>query len=154
MKYIALIMCLVFAGCATLYPPELPEQNPCTVAVEPVPVLCKVFAYLQITPAQANDMLLDASLVGIWSKVTKAPEIQAAIDKVEMFLNNNEVGLNGLIKYVVKEAEIDPALALLLSRRLSRFQNIPELGDLVLDTTSRAMVFDHLQNQKEQLSWF
>lgn len=154
MKKLVVLLCVaLLAGCATfdvIYPP--PTTSICVA--NPDAILCRALAYLKLTPEQANDMLLDASLVPIISKVVKAEELKQAVWKVKRFVIENEISLNGVIKYVVKESEIDPALALLLSRRLVKFQNIPELGDLVFDPVSREMLIEHLINQEEQLSWF
>lgn len=99
-------------------------------------------------------MLLDATLVPVAARLMKADELRAAIDKASAWVDTHEFTMNTLIKYLVKEAEIDPALALLLSRRLVNLQNIPDLGDQYFDPDSVAMVKAHLRHQKEQFSWF
>lgn len=155
MKKFTFIMIIVglIVGCATLYPPAPTGQGVCDK--NPEAVLCKAFVYLKTTPEQANDMLLDASLVSIWQKWMKADGLRKAVGKVELFFNENPtLSLNTLIKYVVHQSNVDPALALLLSRRLANFQNIPHISDLVLDPVSRGMITQHLANQREQLSWF
>lgn len=152
-RFILTVVLAMIIGCTTLYPPVPPGQGICDK--NPEAVLCKAFAYLKITPEQANDMLLDASLISIWQKWMKKDDLIKAVDKVELFFNDNPtLSLNTLIKYVVQQSNIDPALALLLSRRLANFQNIPQISDMVLDPVSRGMITKHLANQKEQLSWF
>jgi hypothetical protein len=151
--FTVLLAMAVAVGCTTLYPPAPPGQGVCDQ--NPEAVLCKAFVYLKITPEQANDMLLDASLISIWQKWMQAADLRKAIDKVELFFNDNPtLSLNTLIKYVVQQSNVDPALALLMSRRLANFQNIPQLSDLVLDPVSRGMITKHFANQREQLSWF
>lgn len=152
-KLLIMLLCLFPIACATIYPPAPPGMGVCDK--NPDAVLCKAFAYIQISPEQANDMLLDASLVSVWQKWMKADELEKSINKVEKWFNENpEVSLETVIKYVVKESEVDPALALLLSRRLEKLVAIPEISFLVLDPVSRQMILDHFANQREQLSWF
>lgn len=117
-------------------------------------MLCRIFAKAGITAEQADAMLLDATLVPVAARLMKADELRAAIDKASAWVDTHEFTMNTLIKYLVKEAEIDPALALLLSRRLVNLQNIPDLGDQYFDPDSVAMVKAHLRHQKEQFSWF
>lgn len=153
-KYLMLLIAIMIVsyGCA-LYPPPPPGEGVCDKA--PQAVLCKAFVYTQMTPEQANDLLLDASAISVWRKWMDKDKLTAALDKVEKFFNDNpQISLDTLIKYAVKESNVDPALASLLSRRLSRLQNIPQISQMVLDPASRTMITDHFKNQREQLTWF
>jgi hypothetical protein len=151
--FIAVIILIVGTiGCA-LYPPPPAGEGVCDKA--PKAVLCQAFAYTQITPEQANDFLLDASAISVWRKWMDKEKLLAALDKVEKFFNDNpSISLDTLIKYAVKESNVDPAMASLLSRRLARLQNIPQISQMVLDPDSRQMIVGHFENQREQLTWF
>ena len=153
-KLVAVVLTafIMSVSCVNLYPPAPAGQGVCDVS--PQVVLCKIFSKVGITAEQADDMLLDATLVPVAAKLMKAEEIRNAIDKVSSWVDKNELTMNGLIKYVVKEADIDPALAMLLSRRLVKLKDVPELGDLILDPVSVEMIKAHLAKQKEQFSWF
>lgn len=140
------------SGCA-LYPPAPPGEGVCDKA--PKAVLCQALAYTQTTPEQANDILLDASAISVWRKWMDKEKLLKSVGKVEKFFDDNpQISLDTLIKYAVKESNVDPALASILSRRLAGLQNIPQISKMALDTDSRQMITEHFKSQREQLTWF
>lgn len=153
----SLVFACIFAlvGCETMpsiYPPAPSGQGVCEKT--PDAVLCRIFAKVGMTAEQTDSMLLDATLVPVAAKLMEAKDLRGAIDKVYAWVDTHEITMNTLIKYLVTEAGIDPALAMLLSRRLVVLQNVPDLGGLYFDQASVAMVKAHLAHQKEQFSWF
>ena len=117
-------------------------------------VICAIGAKIGTTPEQMDSLLLDASLIGITTKVTTGAELEKAVAKVQKYVADTPtLNINLIIGYLVKEAKIDPALALLLSRRLV-FLQVPVLDVKTLTPFDIALVKAHLENQMEQLSIF
>jgi hypothetical protein len=117
-------------------------------------VLCAIGAKIGTTPEQMDTMLLDASLVGIGAKITTGAEMKAAVAKVQKYVSDTPaMSINTVIGYLVKEAKIDPALALLLSRRLV-FLQVPTLDVKTLTPFDVQLIKSHLAHQMEQLSFF
>jgi hypothetical protein len=111
-------------------------------------------AKIGTTPEQMDTMLLDASLIGITTKVTTGDELKAAVGKVQKYVTDTPaLSINLIIGYLVKEAKIDPALALLLSRRLV-FLQVPVLDVKTLTPFDVGLIKGHLANQLEQLDFF
>ena len=142
----------MMAGCATMYP--TPTAPLCGKPEATGSVLCAIGAKIGTTPEQMDIMLLDASLIGIGTKVTTGTELRAAIGKVQKYVTDTPtLSINLIIGYLVKEAKIDPALALLLSRRLV-FLQVPTLDIKTLTPFDIALIKGHLENQMEQLDFF
>lgn len=142
----------LMTGCATMYPP--PPAPVCAQPDATGSVLCAIGLKINTTPEQMDTMLLDASLIGIGTKVTTGAELEKAIGKVQKYVNDTPtLSVNLIVKYLVKEAQIDPALALLLSRRLV-FLQVPQLDLKTLTPFDVQLVKKHLVNQMEQLSIF
>lgn len=152
-RVIALLaMVALVAGCATVYP--TPTAPLCAKPEAVDSVLCAIGAKIGTTPEQMDTMLLDASLIGIGTKVTTGAELKAAVGKVQKYVNDTPaMSINLVIGYLVKEAKIDPALALLLSRRLV-FLQVPTLDIKTLTPFDVSLIKGHLANQMEQLSFF
>ena len=147
-----LIVAVLVAGCATMYP--TPTDPLCGKPEAAGSVLCAIGARINTTPEQMDTMLLDASLVGIGTKVTTGAEMKAAVAKVQKYVNDTPVlSVNLVIGYLVKEAKIDPALALLLSRRLV-FLQVPVLDAKTLTPFDVSLIKGHLAHQLEQLNFF
>lgn len=153
-RIIALLaVATLVAGCATMYPtPTAPPL--CGKPEAAGSVLCAIGAKIGTTPEQMDTMLLDASLVGIGAKITTGAEMKAAVAKVQKYVDGTPaLSVNLIIGYLVKEAKIDPALALLLSRRLV-FLQVPTLDVKTLTPFDVELVKGHLAHQMEQLSIF
>jgi hypothetical protein len=152
-RLIALLaIILIMTGCATLYP--TPPAPLCAKPEAAGSVFCAIGVKIGITPEQMNDMLLDASLIGIGTKVTTGAELKLAVGKVQKYVTSTPtLSVNLIIGYLVKEAKIDPALALLLSRRLV-FLQVPGLEMQALTPFDKGLVEKHLANQLEQLNFF
>ena len=149
---ILLAMVALITGCATMYPP--PTAPLCGKPEAALSVICEIGAKIGTTPEQMDTMLLDASLIGIGTKVTTGAELRAAIGKVQKYVNDTPtLSVNLIIGYLVKEAKIDPALALLLSRRLV-FLQVPILDVKTLTPFDVALIKGHLAHQMEQLDFF
>ena len=152
-KIIALLaIAVLISGCATLYPPPIAPL--CGRPEAAGSVLCAIGAKIGTTPEQMDTMLLDASLIGIGTKVTTGAELKSAVAKVQKYVADTPtLSVNLVITYLVKEAKIDPALALLLSRRLV-FLQVPGLEVQTLTPFDVGLIKGHLANQMEQLNFF
>jgi hypothetical protein len=150
---IAILMVVgLMTGCAGMYP--APEAPVCGTPESNGSVICAIGAKIGQTPEQMNDMLLDASLIGIGTKVTTGQQLKDAVIKVQKWVTERQIlTIKGIITYLVSEAKIDPALALLLSRRLV-FLQVPGLETQTLTPFDRVLVEKHLANQLEQLNFF
>ena len=153
MKCLCALLCVgLLAGCAGVYP--APADPVCVKPEAAGSIICATAQRLNMTPEQIDALLLDAALVGIGTKVIKASELQAAVSKTQEWVRDKSIlTINGLVKYLVTEATVDPALALLLSRRLGLI-NLPDLGVKTLTVYDRELVLYGLQHQLDQLTWF
>ena len=150
--FIALLAMVALIGCATIYPE--PIEPLCAKPEAAGSVICAIGAKIGTAPEQMDTMLLDASLVGIATKVTTGAELRSAIGKVQKYVNDTPtLSVNLIIGYLVKEAKIDPALALLLSRRLV-FLQVPVLDIKTLTPFDIQLVKSHLEHQMSQLDIF
>ena len=145
------IACVLLAGCASIYP--VPTDPVCAKPEAAGSVICATAQRLSMTPEQIDSAFLDAALVGIGTKVIKAEDLRAAVTKTKTWVEANEFTIDQLVKYLVKQADVDPALALLLSRRLGMI-NLPDLGVVALTPYDKSLVLAGLNHQLEQLSWF
>ena len=150
--FVLLAIVAFITGCATMYP--TPTAPLCGKLEAAGSVLCAIGSKIGTTPEQMDTMLLDASLIGIGTKVTTGSEMKAAVAKVQKYVNDTStLSINLVIGYLVKEAKIDPALALLLSRRLV-FLQVPVLDIKTLTPFDVSLIKGHLENQMEQLNFF
>lgn len=144
------LVCMV--GCASMYP--VPPAPICGKPEAESSVICAISAKIGTTPEQMNDMLLDATLIPIAAKVVSAQELKDAVGKVQKYVKEKDVlSVKGIVAYLVVEAKVDPALAMLLSRRLV-FLQVPGLETQALLPFDKELVLSHLQNQMDQLSFF
>ena len=152
-KLFIFILILIFtASCASVY--QRPAVPVCSKSEAAGSVICAIGAKIGTTPEQMNDLLLDASLIGIGTKVTTGAEMKAAVAKVQKYVAEKpSLSAKLIISYLVTEAKIDPALALLLSRRLV-FLQVPGLETQTLTPFDVGLVKAHLDSQMEQLSFF
>src|SRR3972149_309095 len=108
-KFYALLFAgfLFLGGCASVYPPPV---NPVCAAPEAVgSVICATATRIGMTPEQIDAIFLDAALVGIGTKVVKAEDLRKAVTKTRVWVVERDIlTIDGLVKYLVKEAEIDP----------------------------------------------
>lgn len=145
-----LMVCLC-VSCASIYP--VPTDPVCARPGAEGSVICATAQRLNMTPEQIDSAFLDAALVGIGTKVIKAEDLRSAVLKTKKWVDENEFTIDQLVKYLVKQADVDPALALLLSRRLGMI-NLPDLGVVALTPYDKGLVLAGLNSQLEQLSWF
>ena len=154
MKHIGLALALIIAlsGCSKIYTP--PSAPVCAAPEASGSVLCAVAQRLNTSPEQLDSAFLDAALVGIGTKVVSAAELNAAVGKAQAWVDKQPAfTIDALTKYLVKESTVDPALALLLSRRLGVI-NLPDLGVKPLTAYDVTLVKAGLQHQMNQLAWF
>jgi hypothetical protein len=153
MKYLAIVTTLVvFFGCASIYPP--PVDPVCAKPEAAGSVICATAQKLGLTPEQLDAAFLDAALVGIGAKVIKADELRKAVNKAIVWVKDKDIlTIQGLTAYLVTESTVDPALALLLSRRLGLI-NLPDLGVQPLTAYDRELVLAGLDHQLKQLAFF
>lgn len=142
----------IVCGCATIYPP--PPAPVCAAPEAAGSVICEIARRLSTTPEQLDQMFLDASLVGIGTKLVRAADLRRAVERARSWVAEKHIlTVDGLVKYLVAESEVDPALALLVSRRLGVI-NLPDLGLAPLTAYDIALVLKGLDHQLAQLSWF
>lgn len=135
----------------TIYPE--PAAPICDVNQDAV--LCRLFAYVGVEAEQVHNMLLDATLVPVGFSMLEAQDVVDGIDTVMAYVEEyGTISVNDLIAYTLGEAEVNPAFALLLSRRLGQFVDVPELSYTPLDPASRKMILDHLAKNRDQFAWF
>ena len=147
-----LLMVLILIGCNSAYPP--PVDPVCSRPEAAGSVICATAQRLNLTPEQLDAVFLDAALIGIGTKVIQASELQAAVTKTQAWVKDKDIlTIKGLTAYLITEATVDPALALLLSRRLGLI-NLPDLGIKTLTAYDRELVLYGLQHQLDQLTWF
>jgi len=147
-----LLTILALFGCATIYPP--PQDPVCAKPEAAGSVICATAQRLGMTPEQIDAAFLDAALVGIGTKLIRADELRRAVGKTRTWVADRDIlTIDGLTKYLVTEATIDPALALLLSRRLGLI-NLPDLGVKALTKYDKALVLAGIDHQLAQLTYF
>lgn len=139
-------------GCATTYPP--PQTPVCAKPEAADSVICATATRLQMTPEQIDSMFLDAALVGIGTKVISAKELRSALVDVSDWIVTREIlNIQGIINYLTQKAEIDKALAALLSRRLGLI-NLPILGVAPLTPYDISLIIEGINHQLEQIKYF
>lgn len=157
MKKLFLVCLIITAlcGCAWLqniYPK--PADPICAKPEYAESVICAIAKYLQIDAEQMDDMLLDATLIPVALKQAKAEQMKKAIAKVRKYVVEKDVlTMAGIRAYLVAQAEIDPALALMLSRRLPMFTEIPVLSVKIFLPVDRDLVIAHLDHQEAQFKF-
>ena len=149
----AIALVLLFAlGCSKIYTP--PATPICAAPEAAGSVLCAVAQRLNTSPEQLDSAFLDAALVGIGTKVISAAELKAAVGKAQAWVDKQPAfTIDALTKYLIGESTVDPALAILLSRRLGVI-NLPDLGVRPLTAYDVTLVKAGLQHQLDQLAWF
>jgi hypothetical protein len=148
----AVFLVMVMSGCATVYPP--PAAPVCAAPEAAGSVLCATAARIGISPEQIDAMFLDAALVGIGTKMIQAADLRRAIDKAKVWVAERDIlSIDGLVRYLVTESAVDPALALLLSRRLGLI-NLPDLGVRPVTAYDKSLILAGLDHQLEQLKYF
>lgn len=153
---IAAIMLLSYLnGCSNVGQVYTSPAVPvCSQAEASDSVICATATKLTLTPEQIDAMFLDAALVGIGTKVISAAELRKALQNTRQWVTQRDLlNIEGLTRYLVKQAEVDPALALLLSRRLGMI-NLPILGMTPLTPYDIKLVLAGIDHQLDQLSWF
>ena len=154
MKKLALLL-LIVTGCANvgqIYPP--PAVPVCSKPEAADSIICAIATRQGLTPEQIDTMFLDAALAGIGGKLFSAKDFRAALQKArEWVVDRDILSVQGLTAYLVKQSEIDPALAVLLSRRLGLI-NVPILSLAPLTAYDKSLVLAGIDHQLEQLAWF
>jgi hypothetical protein len=117
-------------------------------------VICAIATKQGMTPEQIDTMFLDAALAGIGTKLFSAKDLRTALQKARNFVVDRDIlSIQGLTAHLVKQAEIDPALAMLLSRRLGLI-NVPILSLAPLTAYDKQLVLAGIDHQLEQLRYF
>lgn len=149
------VLCLTIYGCAYLqqiYPK--PPEPVCAKPEYAESVICAIAKYLQVDVEQLDDMLLDATLIPVALKQAKAEQMKKAIAKVREYVVDKDVlTMAGIKAYLMAQAEVDPALALMLSRRLPVFTEIPVLSVKLFLPIDKALVVAHLDHQAAQFEF-
>lgn len=131
-----------------------PPVPVCSQAEASDSVICATATKLNLTTEQIDAMFLDASLVGISTKVFSAADLRKVLQDARKWVTEREIlNIEGLTRYLVMRAEVDPAMALLLSRRLGMI-SLPILNMTPLTPYDINMVLAGIDHQLEQLSWF
>jgi hypothetical protein len=153
---VAVLVPLYFLnGCSNvgqMYPP--PAVPVCSTPEALNSVICAIATRQGYTPEQIDSMFLDAALAGIGTKVISAKELRTALQNTRKWVVERDIlNVQGLTSYLVKQAEVDPALAMLLSRRLGLI-NVPILSLAPLTAYDKKLVLAGIDHQLEQLAWF
>lgn len=150
--FLVLLIIATTFGCSTIYPP--PVDPVCASPAAAGSIICATATRLGLTPEQIDAAFLDAALVGIGTKVIKAEDLRRAVDKARVWVQDKDIlSIDGLTKYLISEARVDPALALLLSRRLGLI-NLPDLGVRPVTPYDKGLILAGLQHQLDQLLFF
>lgn len=150
-----LLMALVFVfvGCDTAYKP--PVTPVCLKPEYSQSVICAIGAYLKIQPEQMGEVLIDATLFSIGTKITDGPALRKSSASVRKWVVEKDVlTMEGLVKYTMQEAGLNPAFALLLKRRLPDFANVPVLSVKPFQPIDKAMIVWELDQLDSYLAWF
>ena len=120
MKKIILLLILAaffIVGCDTVYKP--PVTPICLKPEYSQSVICEIGNYLKVQPEQMHDIIIDSTLLGIGTKIVDGPALKKSTDKIRVWIVQKDIlTMEGVTKYVMEEADINPAFALLLKRRL------------------------------------
>lgn len=150
-----LALFLTISGCAyfnQIYPP--PAAPVCSKPEAAGSIICATANRLNMTPEQIDAAFLDAALVGIGTKIIQAQDLRAAVLKAQKWVRDRDIlTIDGLTKYLIGESQIDPALALLLSRRLGLI-NLPDLGIKPVTAYDKQLILAGIQHQLDQLAFF
>lgn len=151
MKHFALFILVLMTclcGCS-LYPQ--PVDPLCAKPEYAGSVICAIAAKTGTSPEQMDTMLLDASILPVAVKKVQAADMLKAIDKVRVWVGTRDIlTMAGISAYLSEQAKVDPALALLLSRRLPMFASLPGLSDKMFLPVDRQLVLAHLDHQAAQ----
>ena len=150
---IVFICMLLLIGCDTVYKP--PVTPICLKAEYSQSVICEIGNYLKIQPEQMNDIIIDAALLGIGTKIVDGPALKKSTAKIRVWVVERDIlTMDGVVKYVMSEADINPAFALLLKRRLPDFAGVPGLSIKPLQPIDKSMIIWELDQLDSYLSWF
>ena len=158
MKYAKLTLLFIvcaftLTACDTVYKP--PVTPICLKPEYTQSVICEIGTYLKFQPEQMNDVIIDATLFGIGTKIVDGPALRKSTAKVRKWVVGKDIlTMEGVVKYVMTEADINPAFALLLKRRLPDFGGVPGLSIKPLQPIDKSMIIWELDQLDEYLSWF
>jgi len=153
----SLIVCVAMAvammGCSYVYKP--PVAPVCLQPAYAESVICAIGKYLKVEPEQMHDVIIDATLLGIGTKIVDGPALRKSTAKIRKYVIEKDLlTMNGLVAYIMAEADINPAFALLLKRRLPDFAGVPQLSTLALKPIDITMIKWELDQVDEYLAWF
>lgn len=149
---IFIIFALLLTGCSTLYP--TPPDPVCAKPDAAGSIICATAARLNMTPEQIDAAFLDAALVGIGTKIVQSDELRRAVTAARKWVAERDIlSIDGLTKYLVTQSTMDPALALLISRRIGLI-NLPDLGIKPLTEYDKGLVLAGIDHQLAQLAYF
>jgi len=142
----------LITGCDTVYKP--PVTPVCLKPEYANSVICAIGTYLKIQPEQMHEIIIDTTLLGIGFKITNGAEVRKTVAKVRTFVQEKDIlSMQGLVAYIMKEAELNPAFALLLQRRLPEFTLVPGLSANPFQPIDKSMVLWELDQLDEYLKW-
>jgi hypothetical protein len=149
---LCIVVMLTISGCATLYAP--PSDPLCGRPEYAGSVICAIGAKVNMSPEQMDGMLLDATLLPVAVKQVQAADMKKAIAKVRKWVVEKDVlTMEGISAYLYEQAAIDPALGLLISRRLPMFANVPDLSIKPFLACDKQLVVMQLDHQDAQFKF-
>lgn len=157
MKKTAALIALaaLLSGCAYLnqiYP--APNDPVCALPEYAESVICACGRYLHLEAEQMSDMFLDATLVPVAIKQVKAEQMKKAIANVREYVEKKDIlTMEGITAYLAEQSKTDPALAMMLSRRIPQLATIPGLSVQPFQRIDKAMVLVHLDYQEQQFKF-
>ena len=132
-----------------LYP--INEKSICTTPEYQTSIICKTMASIGQTPEQFNDMLLDASVIGLMTKMWDKEQLKAAFSVLRQFTASEAtMTFEKLIGFMEKRADVDPYMKMLLSRKLGQLK-VPQFYALPFSPQDKSMVIYALDSQEAQL---
>lgn len=147
------LLVVVFIGCDTVYKP--PVAPICLQTEYANSVICAIGNYLKIPPETAGEVIIDATLFGIGTKIVDGPALKKSSAKIRKWIVEKDIlTMEGVVKYVMSEADLNPAFALLLKRRLPDFGSVPGLSIKPLQPIDKSMLIWELDQLDSYLAWF
>ncbi|MCU0589846.1 MAG: hypothetical protein MUC33_01280 [Desulfobacterales bacterium] len=149
-------MVMILAGCpqfGQIYKP--PETPVCLKPEYAGSVICAIGAKLQLQPEQMHEIIIDATLLGLGTKIVDGPALRKTSAELRKWVVEKDIlTMESLYKEVMDKAKLNPAFLLLLQRRLPDLAAVPVLNIKPFLPIDKAMVTWELDQLDSYLRWF
>lgn len=153
---LCLVLALVLTACAQFGQVYKPPETP--VCLKPEysgSVICAIGAKLQLQPEQIHEIIIDATLLGLGTKIVDGPALRKTSAELRKWVVERDIlTMEALYKEVMGKAKLNPAFLLLLQRRLPDFAAVPVLNVKPFLPIDKAMVVWELDQLDSYLRWF